>query len=370
MSDTREAPPPRRDNTVGIEEAFGFDEIIDARSPAEFAEDHLPGAINLPVLDNAERARIGTLHKQASAFEAKKAGAALVSYNIARHLETVLADRPRSYRPLVYCWRGGNRSGAFTTGLRAIGWNARQLEGGYKAYRRHVISGLETLPGRFRFRVVCGPTGTGKSRFLQALAELGAQVLDLEDLAAHMGSVLGAYPDRPQPPQKLFETRVWHALRGFDPARPVFVESESKKIGNLHTPEQLLAGMRAAECVNLDAEVPVRVALLKEEYAHFLADAEALGHQLECLTPLLGHERIESWKALARAGHWDDLVADLLVRHYDPAYRRSLGRNYPHGALGPRLVLSAADAETVRKLAHQFLATQLDATEPPASLKP
>ncbi len=355
MSCVEAAPPRRREGVVGVAEAFAYDEIIDTRSPAEFAEDHIPGAINLPVLDNDERARIGTLHKQVSAFEAKKAGAALVSRNIARHLETVLADRARNYRPLVYCWRGGNRSGAFTTVLRAIGWNASQLEGGYKAFRRHVIDQLEILPEHYRFRVVCGPTGVGKSRFLKALAELGAQVLDLEDLAAHMGSVLGAYPDRPQPPQKLFESRVWHVLSGFDPARPVFVESESKKIGNLHTPEHLLARMRTADCLNLSADIPVRVALLKAEYAHFLADAQALGRQLDCLIPLLGRERVEAWKAQARAGQWDELVADLLVFHYDPAYTRSLGRNYVGAAHGPSLTLTSADPAAVLALAKHYL---------------
>jgi len=355
MSGVEAEPPRRREGSVGIEEALAFDEIIDTRSPAEFSEDHIPGAINLPVLDNEERARIGTLHKQVSAFEAKKAGAALVSRNIALHLETVLADRPRSYLPLVYCWRGGNRSGAFTTVLRAIGWNACQLEGGYKAYRRHVIAELAALPERHQFRVVCGPTGVGKSRFLKALAECGAQVLDLEDLAAHMGSVLGAYPDRPQPPQKLFETRVWHALRGFSAEKPVFVESESRKIGNLHTPDPLLTRMRASPCIRLMADIPVRVALLKEEYAHFLADAESLNRQLDCLVPLLGRERVEAWKAQARAGQWDELVADLLIHHYDPAYARSLERNYALTTEAETLTLPRADTDSLRDLAGEYL---------------
>lgn len=356
MTHAGAAPPPRRrEGTVGMDELFSFDAIIDARSPAEFAEDHVPGAINLPVLDNEERARIGTLHNQHSAFEAKKVGAALVSRNIARHLETALADKPRNFRPLVYCWRGGSRSGAFATVLRAIGWQAAQLEGGYKAFRRHVITQLDTLPEQFEFRVVCGPTGVGKSRFLAAMGECGAQVLDLEGLAAHMGSVLGAYPDRPQPPQKLFETRIWHSLRCFDPVRPVFLESESKKIGNLHTPEILLERMRNAPCIGLNADVPVRVALLKQEYAHFIGDTESLNRQLDCLIPLLGRERVESWKALARSGQWDDLVADLLVRHYDPAYGRSLEKNYAQVASGPNLTLTAPDPDTVRALASRFL---------------
>ncbi|MBS4096779.1 MAG: tRNA 2-selenouridine(34) synthase MnmH, partial [Sulfuricella sp.] len=325
MSCADAAAPRRRDGLALIEEVYteapapGFDEVIDARSPSEFAEDHLPGAINLPVLNDEERARVGTLHKQESPFAARKLGAALVSRSIASHLQTHFADKPRHYRPLVYCWRGGNRSGSLTTVLRAVGWQAHQLEGGYKAYRRHVIDSLEHLPERLAFRVVCGPTGVGKSRFLRALAQSGAQVLDLEALAAHMGSVLGADPLRPQPNQKYFETQIWNLLRTFDPARPVFVESESKRIGKLQTPENLLTRMRMASCINLNADLPVRVALLKEEYAHFLADPQALGKQLDCLTQLQGKERIEQWKRQSTSGQWDALVADLLVRHYDPA---------------------------------------------------
>lgn len=350
--------PRRRDDLVGIERLFGYDEIIDARSPGEYSEDRVPGAISLPVLDDGERARVGTLHKQESAFEAKKVGAALVSRNIARHLESHFADKPRHYRPLVYCWRGGSRSGALVTVLRAIGWDAGQLEGGYKAYRRHVIAELETLPSTLSFRVLCGPTGVGKSRFLRALADTGAQVLDLERLAAHMGSVLGAYPDEIQPPQKLFESRVWQALRGFDPSRPIFVESESRKIGRLQTPENLLARMRASPCLNLDASIPVRVALLKQDYAHFLNDPDALGRQLDCLTPLLGRERIQNWKSAARAGQWDDLVADLLVSHYDPAYARSLGRNFPGATEAAEILLPSAEDADIEALARRVATSQ------------
>ncbi len=343
----------RREGVVGIEALFGFDEIVDTRSPAEFAEDHVPGAINLPVLDNDERARIGTLHKQVSAFAAKKAGAALVSRNIARHLENHFAAQPKNYRPLIYCWRGGNRSGAMTTVLRAIGWQAAQLEGGYKAYRHHVMEQLTTLPGNVRFRVVCGRTGVGKSRFLRALTSVGAQVLDLEDLAAHMGSVLGAYPNRPQPSQKLFESGIWNELRRFDPGRPVFVESESKKIGNLHTPEVLLQCMRASACLNLEATISVRVELLKGEYAHFLGDPAALGRQLDCLVALRGGERIAQWKVLAVSGRWDELIGELLIEHYDPAYLRSIGRNFVQAAEAETLTLASASEETMLELAKQ-----------------
>lgn len=316
------APP------LSLAELRAFDAILDARSPSEFAEDHLPGAINVPVLDDEERALVGTIYKQQSAFEAKRAGAPLVSYNIARHIETLFADRPREWRPLVYCWRGGGRSGALAHVLRQVGWDARRLEGGYKAFRRQVVSDLDELPNRFGFRVICGATGSGKSRLLESLAEAGAQVLDLEVLAAHRGSVLGDLPDSPQPTQKSFETSLWTALSGFDPSRPVFVESESKKVGNLRVPDTLITRMRDSECVRLEAGERERVALLREDYAHFESRPRALADKLDCLAPLHGAERISRWKALLEAGDWDSLVRDLLESHYDPAYRKSLLRNY------------------------------------------
>ena len=204
-------------------EIHGFDTIVDVRSPAEFAEDHVPGAINCPVLDNEERARVGTIYKQVSPFEAKKIGAVLVAKNVAGHIETAFIGRPRNWKPLVYCWRGGKRSGAMAHILRDIGWDARTLEGGYKAYRRWVIEQLARVPYGLRFRVVCGPTGSGKSRLLQALARTGAQVLDLEELAAHRGSVLGDLPGRPQPTQKMFESLVLQRLSSFESRREVFV---------------------------------------------------------------------------------------------------------------------------------------------------
>ena len=355
MNCTQASIQRRKDGVAAVAEIFDFDEIIDARSPGEFTDDHLPGAISLPVLNDEERAMVGTLHKQSSAFEAKKVGAALVARNIAHHLETYFRDKPRNYRPLIYCWRGGSRSGAMTTILRSVGWNAAQLEGGHKTYRHHVIEALASLPAQLDFRVICGPTGVGKSRFLREMSACNAQVLDLEDLAAHMGSVLGAYPARPQPAQKLFESRVWHALQGFDPSRPIFVESESKKIGNLQTPDELLKRMRAAQCINLHADIPVRVELLKQEYAHFLSDTELLGQKLDCLTAIQGKERIEKWKALSRAGEWDELVAELLIHHYDPAYTRSLDRNYTGALSGDTLELQAADSATFLSLARRLV---------------
>ena len=311
-----------------LAQADTFDAIIDVRSPGEFAEDHLPGAINCPVLDDDERIRIGTLYKQVNAFEAKKAGAALVSHNIGRHIETVFMDKPRDWKPLVYCWRGGNRSGAMAHVLARIGWHAVQLDGGYKEFRRHINTALTTLPGRFRYRVICGTTGSGKSRLLETLAATGAQVLDLELLAAHRGSVLGHLPDTAQPSQKMFETRIWEKLRAFDPALEVFIESESKKVGNVRVPDALMDAMRAAPCVALALPDAARVALLMADYAHFVDSPDALNRQLDCLTPLYGAVPIKRWQQMASGGAMETLVSELLVQHYDPAYRRSIARNF------------------------------------------
>jgi tRNA 2-selenouridine synthase len=308
---------------------FGsYDTIVDCRSPAEYAEDHIPGAISAPVLDDSERATVGTMYKQVSAFDAKKLGAALVAKNVARHVATLFAAKGRDWRPLVYCWRGGKRSAAMAHVLREIGWDAQTLPGGYRGYRRWVLEELHDVPSRFGFRVIHGPTGSGKSRLLGALRRAGAQVLDLEELAAHRGSVLGNLPGRPQPSQKRFESLLLHELAALDAAKPVFVEGESKKIGQLQVPEALIEGMRASPCILLDTAIDVRVSLLLEEYRHFVENPAALEAQLDCLVGLHGREKIAGWKALAARGAWRDFVALLLMEHYDPAYGRSSQRNF------------------------------------------
>ncbi|HJV02676.1 MAG TPA: tRNA 2-selenouridine(34) synthase MnmH, partial [Burkholderiaceae bacterium] len=304
-----------------------FDTIIDVRSPSEFALDHLPGAINCPVLDDEQRIKVGTMYKQVNSFEAKKVGAALVARNIAQHIETQFLDKPRDWKPLVYCWRGGNRSGSMAHILAKIGWPVVQLDGGYKAYRNYVNGALEQAPA-LSFRVICGTTGSGKSRLLEVLHADGAQVLDLEQLAAHRGSVLGNLPSQPQPTQKAFETMVWDRLRKFDPARPVFVESESKKVGQLRVPAALMDTMRAAPCISLTLSRANRVKLLMEDYAHFTQDPATLNAQLDCLVSLHGHEKIQRWHGLANSGQMELLVEELLAEHYDPAYLRSIDRNF------------------------------------------
>lgn len=314
--------------TATIADLGRFDAIIDARSPAEFEDDRIPAAVSCPVLDNEQRAIVGTIYKQQSAFEARRIGGAMVADNIARHLREAFADKPKNWRPLVYCWRGGQRSGAFVTWLRMVGWDACQLEGGYKNWRRHVIAEMVDLPKKLDIRIVSGPTGSGKTRVLEALSALGEQVVDLEDLAAHKGSVLGALPDREQPPQKLFETRIFQELSALDPKRPVYVEAESRKIGRLHVPETLIFAMRAAPCINIEASREARLDFLVRDYAYLGDDVTRLQNRIDCLRGLQSNATLDHWKELAAAHALPELFAEFIDKHYDPLYRRSQNHNY------------------------------------------
>jgi tRNA 2-selenouridine synthase len=352
---TGAGPTPPRDRRVSAAMIGDYPERIDVRSPSEFAEDHIPGAQNHPVLDDAERARIGTLHAQVSAFAARQAGAAIVARNIAAMLETEFAAKPKAWTPLVYCWRGGKRSGALAHILNEIGWRAVQLEGGYRAYRRHVVAELAVLPTRFCYQVICGLTGSGKSRLLAALAAEGAQVLDLEGLARHRGSLLGEVPGDPQPSQKWFESQLFAALSRCDRARPVYVESESRRIGSVQLPDSVLSSMRAASCIVLDTPDALRVELLKSEYAHFLADPALLASRLATLLELVGRKTLDRWAAAAAAADWDTLVSELLVRHYDPMYTLSIARNFPN--VTTAIVRAPAD---VSEPAFRALAREID----------
>ena len=333
-----------------------FDAMIDARSESEFALDRLPGAINWPSLTDAQRALVGTEYKQVSPFTARKRGAVLVARNVAAHIEREAMDKPKDWTPLVYCWRGGQRSGALALVLDQIGFKVHLLQGGYREYRRAVITALESAPLRFDYRVVCGVTGSGKSRLLQRLAGSGAQVLDLERLANHRGSVLGLVPGSPQPGQKQFESHVWDALRHFDAARPVYIESESKKVGDLRVPEALVERMRAAPCIQLDLPIDRRVELLLADYDFFVKDVAAFCARLEALRTMRGNETVRRWQAAARGGALPEVVRELLELHYDPIYRHSMPRNFT-GLGQPRLVVEwdgsepSLDAVTARVLA-------------------
>jgi len=317
---------------ISAEEALAqlhsFSVVIDARSEGEYAEDHLPGAVNWPSLHDDERKIVGTQYKQISAFEAKKLGAALVASNIAAHIQREVLDKPRDWQPLVYCWRGGKRSGSLALILDQIGFKVTLVDGGYKAFRAALVADLPALAARFDYRVICGTTGSGKTRLLQALRAEGAQVLDLEALANHRSSVLGMIPGLPQPSQKAFDTLVWAALRGFDPDRPVYIESESKKVGNVAIPEGLIRMMRASPCLQLNLPENERVALLLEDYDFFVKDIAFFCERLDALTEARGKDTVQDWQARARAGDVASVVQELLVKHYDPVYLQSMRRNF------------------------------------------
>ena len=330
---------------IRVADLPAFHSIIDVRSPAEYALDHIPGAINCPVLDDDERRIVGTLFKQTGAFEARRLGAAMVAANLARHLRESFADRPPHWKPLLYCWRGGLRSGSAVTWLRLIGWDAQQLAGGYKSFRRHVIERIDTLCPQLDLRVICGATGSAKTRVLQALAARGAQVLDLEDAASHKGSLLGAVPGVAQPSQKRFETRIATALEQVDLARPLYVEGESARIGRVALPLALVARLRESPCIEIQASAAARLDFLLRDYAYLGDDREALAAKLGFLKEMQGKAVVQRWQDWARAGELRPLFAELTALHYDPHYERSQERHF--SAWPQRRVVHSDDLSAV-----------------------
>lgn len=307
-----------------------FDTIIDVRSPAEYAEDHVPGAMNLPALSNAERAIVGTIYKQEDPFKARKTGAAMVARNAAQHLEGPLAPMPGGWRPLVYCWRGGQRSGAFTSILQQIGWRADVVRGGYKAYRRLVVQALYHQPVTQPIVLIDGGTGTAKTEILAHLAQIGAQVLDLEGMANHRGSVFGGMGQ--QPAQKMFESRIAMALATCAPDRPLYIEAESYKVGDLLLPPMVWQAMQGAQRLVLQADLPSRARYLAQTYTQITADAQRLAHTLQALRPYHCAEQVEAWQNMAQTGQFVPLAEQLIAQHYDPRYgKKAASRAQPMG---------------------------------------
>ena len=323
--------------------AFDFDAVIDVRAPAEFAEDHLPGAINLPVLDDAERARVGTIYKQQSPFLARKIGAALVAKNAARHLEGPLADMPGGWRPLVYCWRGGQRSGSFASILAQVGWRVELVEGGYKAWRRLVVDQVQDRPIAAPVVVLDGNTGSAKTEILARLAGYGLQIIDLEGIANHRGSLFGERPGG-QPSQKAFEGRLAMALALLDPEKPLVVEAESSRIGNLTIPKQLWSAMCAAPRVRIAAPLTARADYLARAYADVTTDPARLFDVITRLRALHPAETIAHWLDLAGNGEFRTLAGELMETHYDPRYEKHRARFAPEREAVVEALTLAPDA--------------------------
>jgi len=337
-----------------------FSEIIDVRSPSEFADDHLPGAINLPVLNDEERKIVGTLHKS-NPFAARRLGAGMISANASRHLAEHLAQKEKGYAPLVYCWRGGQRSNSLAHILRSIGWRARVLTGGYKAFRKFSSQDLEDLFANpeLKLTVLAGPTGVAKTRLLKTLEAAdpeSAQVLDLEGLANHKGSILGLTPNTTQPSQKLFESRLWDTLRKFDPSRPIFTEAESNRIGVLHCPPALWKKLGESRVVTIDLPLAQRAAFLLDDYPYFTQDPEHLKNLLERLVKLRGHEQVNAWNAQIDAKQWPEFVESILKNHYDLAYRLAGDEKSNYQAATTTIRLTDFSATSLATATRQLLA--------------
>ena len=340
----------------------GFDDIIDVRAPAEYADDHVPGALSMPVLDDEERARVGTIYKQVSPFDARKIGGALVARNAARHIEEKLQDRDGGWQPLVYCWRGGQRSGSFATILRQIGWRVETIEGGYKAFRGLVVQALYDDPFPAPVVLLDGNTGSAKTELLNMLPDHGLQVLDLEGLANHRGSLFGAMG--PQPQQRGFETALAMQVARLDPTRPVVVEAESSKVGECRLPPSLWTAMKAAPRIVLEAPLDERAGYLARAYADVTEDKARLHQILDTLRPYVAAEQIEAWHAEARAGAFAALARSLMELRYDPSYARHRARMDPTTVTpltAPRL-----DPQALPELAARIAAQVADLAVTPA----
>jgi len=330
-----------------------FDDILDVRSPAEFAEDRIPGAINLPVLSNEERAEVGRTYVQESRFLARRMGAALVTKNISQHLSHALKDKPADYRPLIYCWRGGMRSNAMATIFLAIGWRAGVVAGGYKTWRRRVVAGLGDDSEPFKILLIDGQTGAAKTDILNLAAECGAQGLDLEALAEHRGSAFGGFAERAQPAQKLFESLIFTEAAEWDPARPVLVEAESSRIGSCFVPARLWKSMKAAPRIEIRADARLRARHLVETYGDLTADRLALSQALDDLRRLHGKATLDAWRRLADAGDFEGFACRLIEEHYDAVYNRSRKRRTD--APLETILLDDLTPETLRRAAQRVV---------------
>jgi tRNA 2-selenouridine synthase len=327
----------------------GADALIDVRSPAEFAEDHIPSAISLPALSNAQRAEVGTIYVQDSPFNARKIGAAMVARNVAAHLDVPLAGHDGSWQPLVYCWRGGQRSGSVASILTQIGWRAETVTGGYQTWRRLVVAALYDADWPTRVILLDGNTGTAKTQVLALLAERGVQTIDLEGLAKHRGSVFGA--TGVQPDQKGFETALATAMVRLDPARPLVVEAESSKVGARLIPPSLWAAMRGGRRLRIEAPVAARAAYLTQAYADIIADRVALDRAITSLKRLVGGAAVTRWQGLVAVGAFETLAGELIAQHYDPRYARGTAQ---HDAEATVFETDALDGAALERLADRI----------------
>jgi tRNA 2-selenouridine synthase len=295
--------------------------VLDARSPGEFGAGAVPGAVSFPLFDDEERAEVGTLYKRSGQERAIERGLEFVGPKLAGFVERARALHAPERAFAVYCARGGMRSGAVAWLLETAGLPVVKVEGGYKGYRRGVVGDLARGP--WELRVVGGMTGTGKTAIVHALAARGAQTLDLEGLARHLGSAFGNLYRVQQPTSEQFANDCHRVLAALDPARPVWIEDESRRIGAVHLPEELHQRMRSAPMWEIERTDAERVDHLLRIYG--AAPVEALAAAFERVRDKLGGADTQTAVAAVRAGELDRAAA-IGLRYYDKLYRHTQTR--------------------------------------------
>jgi len=304
-----------------------FDTIIDVRSPLEFAEDHIVGAINCPVLSDLERQKVGTIYKKESSFKAKIIGSSLTAKNIAFHIENKFMEKKGSWQPLIYCWRGGQRSKAFSLVLSEVGWRTNQLKGGYKEYRNQVINFLDNIGPKLKITLISGKTGSAKTKILKSIENEGGQILDLEGLANHKGSLLGKIPDLIQPSQKFFESLIFNKIQNLNLKDKIYIEAESSKIGNIHIPKSIWKKMIKSPRIEISANVELRAKFLVSDYDYMCNNPTLINPIIKGLKNRLSKELFDEWTNLIERKKWFDLTKSFLENHYDPSYSSNTIKN-------------------------------------------
>ena len=304
-----------------------FDTIIDVRSPLEFAEDHIVGAINCPVLSDLERQKVGTIYKKESSFKAKIIGSSLTAKNIAFHIENNFMEKKGSWQPLIYCWRGGQRSKAFSIVLSEVGWRTNQLKGGYKEYRNQVINFLDNIGPKLKITLISGKTGSAKTKILKSIENEGGQILDLEGLANHKGSLLGKIPDLIQPSQKFFESLIFNKIQKLNLKDKIYIEAESSKIGNIHIPKSIWKKMINSPRIEISANVELRAKFLVSDYDYMCNNPTLINPIIKGLKNRLSKKLFDEWTNLIDRKKWFDLTKSFLENHYDPSYSSNTIKN-------------------------------------------
>lgn len=295
--------------------------VLDVRSPGEYAQGHIPSAVSFPLFSDEERAQVGIFYKQKSKEAALELGLEIVGPKMAGFVRRA-ADLAPERRLAVHCWRGGQRSASMAWLLRQAGFDVATLEGGYKNYRRHVLDSFGNW--NLKIMVVGGKTGTGKTKILHALRDLGEQTIDLEGLAHHKGSAFGFIGEAPQPTVEQFENDLFDALLGLDPARRVWVENESRSIGRVYIPEGLWATMKNAPLLNIEIPDEARIQHLLADYVSTdKADLETAFRKID--KKLGGQHFKTALEALAS----DDFAtaARIALDYYDKTYQHCLDTN-------------------------------------------